>query len=87
MAQAVNHRPLAAESRVRSRVSLCGICCGQSGTVTGFSPISSVSPGSIIPPSFSVPCIVWGMNNMSVSDSSSETKCHPINKKKDLRNI
>jgi hypothetical protein len=30
--------PLAAEARVRVQVSLCGICNGQSGTETGFSP-------------------------------------------------
>jgi hypothetical protein len=38
MAQAVSRRPLAAEARVRSRVSPCGICGGRSGTWTGFSP-------------------------------------------------
>jgi hypothetical protein len=30
MAQAVSRRPLTAEAQVRSRVSLCGICDGQS---------------------------------------------------------
>jgi hypothetical protein len=37
MAQAVSRRLLTAEARVRSRVSPCGICGGQSGTGTGFS--------------------------------------------------
>jgi hypothetical protein len=50
MAQAVSRRPLTAEARVRARVGQCGICDGQSGTVTGFSPSSSFSPVNIIPP-------------------------------------
>jgi hypothetical protein len=44
MAQAVSRQPLTEETRVRSRVSPCGICGGQSGTGTGFSPSSSVFP-------------------------------------------
>jgi hypothetical protein len=44
MAQAVSRRPPTAEDRVRTRVSACGICGGQSGTGTGFSPSSSVFP-------------------------------------------
>jgi hypothetical protein len=44
MAQAVSRRPLTAEARVRSRVSPCGICGGQSGIGTGFSPSTSVFP-------------------------------------------
>jgi hypothetical protein len=50
MAQAVSRRPLTVEARVRSRVSQCGICGGQSGTVTGFSTSTSVSLVSFIPP-------------------------------------
>jgi hypothetical protein len=50
MAQAVSRRPLTAEARVRAWVEACGICGGQSGTAAGFSPSSSVSPVSIIPP-------------------------------------
>jgi hypothetical protein len=44
MAQAVSRRPLTAEARVRSCVSYCGICGGQSGTATGFSQRTSVFP-------------------------------------------
>jgi hypothetical protein len=42
MAQAVSRWPLTAESRVRVRVSPCGIYGGQRGTGTSFSPSSSV---------------------------------------------
>jgi hypothetical protein len=44
MAQAVSRRLLTAEDRARSQVSPCGIRGGQSGTGTGFSPSTSVSP-------------------------------------------
>jgi hypothetical protein len=44
MAQAVSRRPVTAEERFRSPVSLYGICGGQSGTGTGFSPTTLVFP-------------------------------------------
>jgi hypothetical protein len=44
MAQVVSRRPLTAEARVHARVNPCGICGGQIGTGTGFSPSSSVFP-------------------------------------------
>jgi hypothetical protein len=50
MAQAVSRRPLTEEARVRSYVRPCEIFGRRSGTGTGFSPSTPVSPVSIIPP-------------------------------------
>jgi hypothetical protein len=65
MAQVVSRQPLTAEARFRVLVNPCGICGGQSGTGTGFSPSSSVSPCQyIIPPSLSKLISSGGMRNM-----------------------
>jgi hypothetical protein len=60
-------------SSVRARFNPCGICGGQSGTVTGFSQSSSVFPCQYYSTVVLYICIIWGMNNISVSGSSSET--------------
>jgi hypothetical protein len=44
MAQAVRHRPFTTEARLRSQVGPRGICGGQGGTGTGFSPEYFGSP-------------------------------------------
>jgi hypothetical protein len=73
MAQVVSRRPLAAEARFRARVNPYGIYGGQSGTGKGFSPSSSVSP-SIYHSTVALHThIIWGLNSMSASGSSSET--------------
>jgi hypothetical protein len=43
-------RPLNEEAQVQFQVSPCAICCAQSVTLTGFTPGTSVSPVSVIPP-------------------------------------
>jgi hypothetical protein len=64
MAQVVSHRPLTAEARVRDRVNPCGICGGQSGKGTGFSPSSSVFPCQYHSAVALQTHIIWGMRNM-----------------------
>jgi hypothetical protein len=78
MAQVVSRRPLIAEALVRSRVSPCGICGGQSGTGTGFSPSSLVLPLCGIPPWLSTLLYNLGMNKRPVGGHSSETQSRPI---------
>jgi hypothetical protein len=48
MAKAVSPRSLTTEAWVRSFIIPCEICGGQGDTGTDFSPITSVSPVSII---------------------------------------
>jgi hypothetical protein len=64
MAQVVSRRPLTAEARVRARVNARGICGGQSGTGTGFSPSSSVFPCQYHSTVALQTIIIWGMSNM-----------------------
>jgi hypothetical protein len=64
VAQVVSRRPLAVEARVRARVNPCGICGGQSGTGTGFSPSLSVFPWQYHSTVALQTHIIWGMRNM-----------------------
>jgi hypothetical protein len=50
LAQSVSHRLVTAEARVRSQVSPCGVCSGQSGNETGFYRVFRFPPVTIIPP-------------------------------------
>jgi hypothetical protein len=78
VAQAVSRRLLTAEAGVRIQGSPRGICVGQSGIVTGFTPSPSVSPVIIIPPLLHIhSCIVWGLDNEPVSGRSSTETVSP----------
>jgi hypothetical protein len=60
----VSRRPLTAEARVRARVNPCGICGGQSGNGTGFSPSYLVFPCQYHSTVTLQSHIIWGMRNM-----------------------
>jgi hypothetical protein len=64
MAQVVSRRSPTAEARVHARVNPCGICGGQSGTGTGFSPSSLVFPCQYHYTVALQTNIIWGMRNM-----------------------
>jgi hypothetical protein len=70
--------PLTAQASVHFRVSPCGICVGQSGTGTGFSPASSVFICQSFHRASPYSYDIWGMNNRPVGGRSSETQSHPI---------
>jgi hypothetical protein len=64
MAQVVSRRPLTTDALVRVRFNPFGICGGQSGTGTGFSPSYSVFPCQYHSTVALQTHIVWGMRNM-----------------------
>jgi hypothetical protein len=71
MDQAVSRQPLMAETRVRTPGDPCEICDRQSGTGTGLFPSSSVFLCQYHSTVALQTHIIWGMNSMSVSGSSS----------------
>jgi hypothetical protein len=72
MAQEVSCWPLTANSWVCALVNPCGIC-ERSGTGTAFSSSSSDFPSISFHLHSPYSYIIQGMNNMSISGSSSET--------------
>jgi hypothetical protein len=72
IAQAVSDRPLITEAQIRTWVSPCGICGGQSGTGTGFSLSSSVFPCQYHSTT-ALHLIIWGIKNSPVGGCSSDT--------------
>jgi hypothetical protein len=67
VAQAVSHRPLAAEAGMRVQASPCEFCGAASGTVTAASPSTSLLPCQYHSPNAPYPfshllcrCKIWG---------------------------
>jgi hypothetical protein len=73
MVEVISRRLLTAEARVLAWFSLCGICGGQSGTRTVFSPRSSLSSVNTIPPWLSTLIYPMGLDNRLVTGCSSAT--------------
>jgi hypothetical protein len=72
MAQVVSHQLHTVEAQVHARVNLVGFVVDR-GTETGFSPTSSVSRVSVIPPRLSAHISSWGKNNEPTGGHSSGT--------------
>ena len=82
MVQVVICRFFAVESRVRSHVSPCEICGGQSHTGTGFLPVLRFSPVSNISPMFMVAQCITDIKYLTVQLKDTNYACYMIIKKK-----
>ena len=77
-------RPLTTEVRVRSQLSPCEICGGQSASGTGFSPSTFVSPVSIILPTLHthfIYTLLLPEGQTGDAWKSSKKKCTFVNRK------
>jgi hypothetical protein len=81
MAEAFSRRLLSTETRFRSQVSPCEICGSQSGTVTGLSQSTPVSPVSIIPPMLHSHSFIYHRRCIMFFSQYSSFPCqyHPTN--------
>jgi hypothetical protein len=79
IAQAVIHRLLTAEPRVRAKVTSCGICAWQISTGAGFLPVLRFPLPILIPPTAPhSSSILWGWYNRPKSGRRTKwTQSHP----------
>jgi hypothetical protein len=88
IAQMVSRRPDAAVAWVRSQVTSCGICGGQSGVWGGFLRVFRFPLPILIPPTAShSSTIIWGWYNRPVSGRCTKWTVSPHPKKLKKKNL